>query len=132
MTDLLTPREAARRIGVAASTVYRWIDRGKLPAVDATPTPDGSQEHDRYGRFTSGGLRVPAEEVERIREERGSLPAWTAVAVGPLLAMLAFAVWAISEGRWYETALVGAAGLVWCVTVRAVLDLETYDEDGPS
>lgn len=31
--NLLTPREAAARLGCSTATVYRWILSGKLPAV---------------------------------------------------------------------------------------------------
>ena len=33
MTDLLTPREAAQRIGCHASTLKRHTGQGKIPAV---------------------------------------------------------------------------------------------------
>lgn len=32
-SDILTPAEVAVRLGVAPSTVRRWINAGRLPAV---------------------------------------------------------------------------------------------------
>lgn len=54
MTELLTVSEAARELAVAAQTVRRWVDRGRLPAMR-----------------TSGGHRIfQRVDVERVRDER--------------------------------------------------------------
>jgi excisionase family DNA binding protein len=37
LSDLCTVAEAAERLGVSASTVWRWIDAGKLPALRVGP-----------------------------------------------------------------------------------------------
>ena len=47
---LLRVPEAAERLGISKATVYRWIDEGRLPAV-------------QLGRRGSP-LRVPAAELE--------------------------------------------------------------------
>lgn len=34
MTELITIQEAAKYVGVARVTIYKWIHSGKLPAVN--------------------------------------------------------------------------------------------------
>lgn len=34
MTDLITITEAAKYVGVARVTIYKWVHSGKLPAVN--------------------------------------------------------------------------------------------------
>lgn len=50
MTGQLTPREAAKLLGITAQTIYRWIRTGKLT----------------YTRLPSGLYRIPRSEIERI------------------------------------------------------------------
>ena len=53
--ELITPREAARRLGVSYPTVKQWIYKG---VVRTRPTPGGHH-------------RIPASEVERLLAATG-------------------------------------------------------------
>ena len=53
--DLLTPREAARRLGVSYPTIKQWIYKG---SIRTRPTAGGHH-------------RVPASEVERLLTRAG-------------------------------------------------------------
>lgn len=59
----LTVKQAARRIGIASSTVYGLIDRGKLRVL-TKGQPRSS------GRFAGSGMVLDPEDVEREREAR--------------------------------------------------------------
>jgi excisionase family DNA binding protein len=48
---LLRIRDAAKRLNVSRASIYRWIDEGRLPAVQLG------------GR--GAPLRIPADELER-------------------------------------------------------------------
>lgn len=54
-TDVLTPGEAARILGVSVPTIRIWCDKGKL-------------ESTRFG----GGRLISAQAVENLLKERGS------------------------------------------------------------
>jgi molybdopterin-binding protein len=53
--DLITPREAARRLGVSYATVKQWIYKGSM----------------RTRRTAGGHHRVPATEIERLLAASG-------------------------------------------------------------
>ncbi len=70
-TPLLTPREAARMLGISYPTIKQWILQGKLPTV---PTPGG------HHRIAQGALdpfldrddeRPEAESRARFRRVSG-------------------------------------------------------------
>jgi len=71
MAKTVTPSQAARRLGVNATTFRRWITGGHV-----TPSAIynvGTKEHPRY--------RVEVQEIERIKREGlldGSAPTWIA------------------------------------------------------
>lgn len=56
MTRYLTPDQAAERLGVHTRTVFKWIDAGKLPALQARPHMP---------------VQIDAADVERLYRERG-------------------------------------------------------------
>jgi putative two-component system response regulator len=74
-TDVLTLHEAAEAIGVSASTMRRWADAGRVPAIR---TPGG------HRRFLPEGVRRVVEErsprarVEPIAPPTGPLPSLAA------------------------------------------------------
>ena len=47
---LLSPRQAAERLGLTPLTIYKWIWAGRLPAK----------------RLPNGALRIEAEELEKL------------------------------------------------------------------
>lgn len=57
---LFSPRQAAERLGLHPITIYRLIWAGRLPAK----------------RLPGGGLRIEAEELERLLEgnKKGTKP----------------------------------------------------------
>jgi hypothetical protein len=64
--ELLTAREAARRLGVSPPTLYAWLglsDRGLLVIHGAPVTIDYFQS----GPAGQGRIRLEAAEVERVR-----------------------------------------------------------------
>ena len=65
--ELLSAREAARRLGVAVATLYDWLgrsDRGLL-VLRGRPATVGYLQGGPRGR---GRLRVEAGEVERLKD----------------------------------------------------------------
>lgn len=58
MTDLLTVRRAADRLGVSYSTLKQWIFKGSIRTV----------------RTEGGHHRVPSAEVDRLLAAKGALP----------------------------------------------------------
>ncbi|MGE0039960.1 MAG: molybdopterin-binding protein [Vicinamibacterales bacterium] len=67
MSTLLTPREAAERLGVGYSTLKQWIYRGAVRTV----------------RTGGGHHRVPEAEVERLLAAQDAAPAPGRPAVRP-------------------------------------------------
>lgn len=68
---LLTPREAARMLGISYPTIKQWILSGKL---QTTPTPGGHHriEQSSLKPFLAKDARKPAEESrERYRRVSG-------------------------------------------------------------
>ena len=57
-TKLLTPREAARMLGISYPTLKQWIYRGKLRSV----------------RTPGGHHRIPLSALDRYLHRRGSKP----------------------------------------------------------
>src|SRR5262245_25790660 len=65
--ELLTPREAARRLGVSVTTLYDWLgrsDRGLL-VIRGRPV---TVNYFQGGPRGQGRIRVEASEVERLRD----------------------------------------------------------------
>src|SRR3954447_282028 len=65
--ELLSAREAARRLGIAVATLYDWLgrsDRGLL-VLRGRPAPVGHLQGGPRGR---GRIRVEAGEVERLKD----------------------------------------------------------------
>jgi predicted site-specific integrase-resolvase len=65
--DLLTPFEAAQRLGITVTTLYDWLgqsDRGLLMVRGQTVTIDYFQG----GAKGQGRIRIEEAEVERIKE----------------------------------------------------------------
>lgn len=65
--ELLTARQAARRLGVAAASLYDWLarsDRGMLVIRGAPVTIDYLQG----GPRGQGRIKIEAGEVERIKD----------------------------------------------------------------
>ncbi len=71
-------REAAAEYGVSPTTVWRWVDSGRLPATRIGPKRirirasdlaalRGSAAADRGGAASSVGAAIPAGEVDRRR-----------------------------------------------------------------
>jgi excisionase family DNA binding protein len=58
MTEVLTVRESARRLGVHENTVRNWTDQGHLAAM----------------RLPSGVRRIPLAEIERLEREMFAVP----------------------------------------------------------
>jgi len=48
--EMLTPREACRRLGIAYSTLWKWIKEGRISAR----------------RLETGRYRIPESEVRRL------------------------------------------------------------------
>jgi excisionase family DNA binding protein len=70
--DLLTPREAARRLGVSYPTIKQWIYKG---TVRTRPTPGGHH-------------RIPDSEIERLLAATGRpLPKLGRTPTGVVLAL---------------------------------------------
>jgi excisionase family DNA binding protein len=53
--ELLTPREAFDMLNISYRTLPRWVDEGKIKAV----------------RLSSGRIRIPKKEIEKIKEDEG-------------------------------------------------------------
>jgi hypothetical protein len=65
--DLLTPREAARRIGLAVTTLYDWLGRSRRGLL----VIHGQQVTIRFsqtGPRAQGRIRISADEIERLLE----------------------------------------------------------------
>jgi excisionase family DNA binding protein len=63
MSEVLTVKRAAERLGVTSHTVQLWIKQGLLPgAYRLNP----SNNHSPY--------RIPVRDVERIEEKRMGTP----------------------------------------------------------
>jgi molybdopterin-binding protein len=56
--DLITPREAARQLGVSYPTLKQWIYKGSV----------------RTRRTAGGHHRIPASEIDRLLAGRGKVP----------------------------------------------------------
>ena len=56
--DLITPREAARQLGVSYPTLKQWIYKGSV----------------RTRRTAGGHHRIPASEIDRLLAGRGKAP----------------------------------------------------------
>ena len=56
--DLVTIAQAAKELGCARVTVYRWIQTGKIVAIEVAGTP-----------------YIPKTEVARIKRERAAIVA---------------------------------------------------------
>jgi molybdopterin-binding protein len=56
--DLVTPREAARRLGVSYPTLKQWIYKGSV----------------RTRRTAGGHHRIPASEIDRLLAASGTAP----------------------------------------------------------
>lgn len=56
-TKYLTVKDAAAVVGIAASTLYRWVDRGQV----------------KYAVNRLGIRLIPLEEANALREERDSI-----------------------------------------------------------
>jgi citrate synthase len=83
MSDLLTAREAADRLGIKLDTLYAYVSRGRLRSVGLP----GSRER-----------RYPTEEVEALR----GAPATTRAAEPEaLMPVIASSICLIEEGRVY-------------------------------
>jgi DNA-binding transcriptional MerR regulator len=98
--DLLTPGEAARRLGVAPPTLKRWETEGRLPAGMVERVPNGSRMDRRYR----------AGAVAALAAARGTRPApggtwWlTAAQVAAMAGVTAKTV-----GEWARTGLLPCA-----------------------
>ena len=71
--ELLTPAEAARRLGIRRTTLYDWLgqsDRGLLSIRGAPLTIDYLQS----GPQGQGKIALDAAEVERIRQAMRVMP----------------------------------------------------------
>lgn len=65
--DLLTPQDAASRMGVAVTTLYDWMGRssvGLLVIGGERVTID----HYQTGPNRQGRIRIPASEIDRLLE----------------------------------------------------------------
>ena len=67
MTELLTAPEAARLLGVNATTIKRWVDQGRLPCA---VTPGGHRRFERreIERFFQAHGGGPQDMVSRLLE----------------------------------------------------------------
>jgi len=70
--DLVTPREAARRLGVSYPTLKQWIYKGSV----------------RTRRTAGGHHRIPASEIERLLAAGGKVPRGRRRAAGGTIVML--------------------------------------------
>jgi hypothetical protein len=63
--DLLTPQDAARRLGLAVTTLYDWLGRSTvgLLSIGGERT---SIEHYQTGPKQQGRIRIPAREIDRL------------------------------------------------------------------
>lgn len=59
-----TVKEAAERIGVSPSTVYRWVDIGALQAT-CTTKPSPIKRKRRY----KGNIEIPEEQVRELAQQ---------------------------------------------------------------
>lgn len=58
---MLTVKEAAIRLGVSPSTVYRWVDDGDLDAVrEKKPSPV------KRKRSYKGSIQIPEGQVDAL------------------------------------------------------------------
>lgn len=64
---MLTPREAARRLGVTTTTVYDWLGRSRRGLFVLRGAPV-IVEYFQTGAMGQGRIRIPAAEVGRLRE----------------------------------------------------------------
>lgn len=55
MNNMISPREAAKQLGVQTITIYRWIRIGQIPAY----------------RLPSGYLRIHAADVDALLHKEG-------------------------------------------------------------
>jgi len=65
--DLLTPRQAAQRLGVTAATVYSWLAESNAGTfmLHGRPVTIAYFQTGRNGR---GRIRIEATEIDRIME----------------------------------------------------------------
>jgi hypothetical protein len=64
---MLTPGQAASRLGVTATTVYDWLGRSRRGLFVLRGQPV-TVEFFQTGAKGQGRIRIPAREVERLRE----------------------------------------------------------------
>jgi hypothetical protein len=65
--EMLTPRQAAARLGVTATTLYDWLGRSRRGLFVLRGRP-GVIEFFQTGARGQGRIRIAAREVERVQE----------------------------------------------------------------
>lgn len=65
--DMLTPRQAAGRLGVTAANLYAWLGLARRGLFVLRGRP-GAVEYFQTGANGQGRIRIPAREVERLMD----------------------------------------------------------------
>lgn len=63
--ELLTPQDAARRLGLAVTTLYDWLGRSELGLL-VLGGERATIKHYQTGPKRQGRIRIPASEIDRI------------------------------------------------------------------
>lgn len=118
--DLLTPRQAAARLGVSYPALKQWIYRGQLKAVK---TPGGHYrispaELERWGAMQAGTLAPPAAQVSGRNQLRGIV---TAIRRDGLLAAVTLAIGDQNIQAVITAEAVDALGLQVGMPARALI-----------